>query len=319
MPNSSRAFGFALLLVLAGHASRAWAQQQPQGFAVERFYPSAPGGGWFVMDDLDTHGGLDGALELSLGYARNPLRVTDGVNRLAVVSNQAFADIGAAITYHRFRFYLDLDAPFFTSGQSGMVGGYAFTGPSLDWGSNPDPMSDARIGTDVRIAGEPGSRFRFGAGAQLFVPFGNRADYHTDHTFRGMLRALFAGDASCFAYAGQLGVHIRPLDDSPTPGSPQGSELLFGLAAGAKVRAANWAVVVGPEIYGATAFRSFFRSNGTAPEGLLTARFEGALDGELQSRIKLGVGAGLRQPGASQWRLLVAVEIFGQPHPQEIR
>jgi hypothetical protein len=37
----------------------------------------------------------------------------------------------------------------------------------------------------VRIAGEPGSQFRFGAGAQLFVPFGNRADYHTDHTFRG--------------------------------------------------------------------------------------------------------------------------------------
>jgi len=29
--------------------SLADAQQQPSGFAVERFYQSAPGGGWFIM------------------------------------------------------------------------------------------------------------------------------------------------------------------------------------------------------------------------------------------------------------------------------
>src|ERR1700722_8370307 len=49
------------------------AQQQPSGFAVERLYQSAPGGGWFVMDDLDMTGRLGGAVSLTSGYARNPL------------------------------------------------------------------------------------------------------------------------------------------------------------------------------------------------------------------------------------------------------
>lgn len=236
------------------------------------------------MDDLDIHGGLGGALGLTLGYAGNPLRVTDGMKRVAVVSDQAFAAIGAALTYDRWRFYLDLGTPLAISGHSGVVDDYSFTGPSVSLGSNPDTLSDARIGTDVRIVGRPSGHFRFGAGAQLFVPFGNRADYDTDDTFRGMVRALFAGDAPYFTYAGQIGVHIRPLDDSPTPGSPRGSELLFGVAAGAKLpigRSASWVVAVGPEIHGATAFRSFFGSSGTALEGLLSGRIEGTRDDKL--------------------------------------
>ena len=47
--------------------------QQPTGFALERLYPSAPGGGWFVMDDLNIGGGLGGAVSLTSGYAHNPL------------------------------------------------------------------------------------------------------------------------------------------------------------------------------------------------------------------------------------------------------
>src|SRR5258708_30052207 len=96
------------------------------------------------MDALDPPGGLGGALELTPGYARTPLRVPDGVNRLAVVSNQAFADIGAAITYHRFRLYLDLDAPFFTSGQSGIDRGHPLTRPPFGWGPIPPPAAGPR-------------------------------------------------------------------------------------------------------------------------------------------------------------------------------
>src|ERR1700685_3919264 len=84
--------------------SLADAQQQPSGFAVERLYQSAPGGGWFVMDDLDIGGRLGGAVSLTSGYARNPLVITgpDG-KKLAVVSEEAFVDFGAAITHDRFR------------------------------------------------------------------------------------------------------------------------------------------------------------------------------------------------------------------------
>ena len=74
-----------LLAASSGFASRARAQQQPQGFAVERFYPSAPGGGWLVMDALDMHGGLGGAVALTSGYARDALRIRDGSRTLPVV------------------------------------------------------------------------------------------------------------------------------------------------------------------------------------------------------------------------------------------
>src|ERR1700679_2576155 len=77
------------------------ADAQTTGFAVERFYPSAPGGGWFVMDDVNISGGLGGAVSLTTGYSRNPFVVSDGAQRLILVANEAFVDIGVAVTYDR--------------------------------------------------------------------------------------------------------------------------------------------------------------------------------------------------------------------------
>jgi hypothetical protein len=134
-----------------------------------------------------------------------------------------------------------------------------------------------------------------------------------------MIRVLVAGDTQRFTYAAQLGVHIRPLDDAPTPGSPRGSELLFGAAAGARLpvgHAGNWRAVVGPEIYGATALRSFFCGQATALEGLLSGRLEGTRSNRAQWRFKLGIGAGLNhQFGAAEWRIVGGVELFGQHVP----
>jgi hypothetical protein len=331
MPSSNGrralAFGVTLLAATALASSAAPQQQQPQGFAVERFYPSAPGGGWFVMDALDMHGGLGGAIGLTAGYAKDPLQVGAGSQRVAVVSDQAFTDFGFAVTYDRWRLYLNLDAPLLIEGQSAAVGNYQFTAPCnpmpdpscalhrIDLGTNPDTLSDPRIGVDARLLGGPKSPFRLGASAQLFLPEGSRTYYDSDGTVRAMLRALVAGDLGLFAYAGQVGVHIRPLDDSPTPGSPQGSELLFGLAGGARVHVGSGALalVVGPEIFGATAFRSFFGSTTTALEGLLSGRLEGTGDDGPQLRVKLGTGAGIDQHfGAPEWRAVVAVEVFDQ-------
>src|ERR1700735_1306523 len=87
------AFG-AGVLVLSAWPILADAQQQAQGFAVERFYASAPGGGWFVMDDVNISGGLGGAISLTTGYSRNPFVVSDGAQRLIVVANEAFVDVG---------------------------------------------------------------------------------------------------------------------------------------------------------------------------------------------------------------------------------
>jgi hypothetical protein len=324
MPSSSRrrAAGIALALLAACACPSPAAAQQVQGFAVERFYPSAPGGGWFVMDTLDMHGGLGGAMALTTGYAMKPLEVSDGAQRLAVVSDEAFADFAFAVTYDRWRLYVDLDVPIVIKGQGGTVGAYTYKAPSVDPGTNPDTLTDPRLGLDVRLLGDPGSRFRLGAGAQLFVPNVHgglvppdpRLDYDTDGTFRAMGRLLFAGDVGAFTYAGQLGVHVRPLDDSPAPGSPRGSELLFGVAGGARLpvgRGGGTALVIGPEIYGETAFGSFLTTDATGLEALLTGRLEATADEGARLRVKLGTGGGIDPHfGAPEWRLVFGVELF---------
>src|ERR1700757_2624765 len=112
------------LALFSFQPSLADAQQQPAGFAVERFYQSAPGGGWFIMDDLNISGRLGGAISLTSGYARNPLVITgpDGKQKLAVVSQEAFLDIGGAVTHDRFRGYFDVPMPLLVTGTSGTLG-----------------------------------------------------------------------------------------------------------------------------------------------------------------------------------------------------
>jgi hypothetical protein len=302
--------GFVLLTLWPSLAD---AQQPAAGFALDRLYQSSPGAGWFVMDDLDITGRLGGAVSLTSGYARTPLVITgpNGEQKLTIVSEEAFVDIGAAITHDRFRGYINFPVPLLVSGTSGTLGGYQFIAPSVSLGTNPDTVSDPRIGFDIRLFGEPGGVLRLGAGAQLIFPSGNRADYVTDDKYRAMFRFLAAGDAGKFTYAGQLGVHVRTLNDAPVPGSPNGSEFLYGISGGRRFAGPNgWAVVAGPEIFGETAFRAFF-SGETATEALLTGRFEHTGTSR-NLRIKLGVGHALVQDfGAAQWRVVFGVEMFG--------
>ncbi len=293
------------------------AQQKVQGYNADRLTLSAPGAGWFVMDSLDTRDGLGGVMALTTGYAHAPLvvRATDGSQRLPVVDDQAIANFAFAGTYRRFRLYLDIRMPLVTSGQGGTIGGTKIVAPNVTVPGNPDSLGDARIGFDARILGNPRDAFRLGAGAQLFIPNGLRSDYLTDGTYRAMFRALFAGDVSCLTYAGHLGVHVRPLDDPSAPWTPHGSELIFGVAAGPRVLVGSGlhhALVVGPEIYGATAFSSFFSGPSTALEALVSTRLEGVGEGP-QLRLKVGAGAGINPYfGEPQWRVVFGVEVFDQ-------
>jgi hypothetical protein len=313
-PRRSCAYALlAGLALLSFWPSLAQAQQQPAGFAVERLYQSAPGGGWFVMDDLDISGGLGGVVAITSDYDRNPLIITgpDGKQKLAVVSEEAFVDIGGAVTYDRFRAYINFPMPLLVSGTSGTLGPYQFTAPAVSLGTNPDTVADPRIGIDVRLLGEPGGLLRIGTGAQLIFPSGDRADYVSDARYRAMFRLLAAGDAGAYTYAGQLGVHVRPLNDAPVPGSPNGSEFLYGISGGRRFAGPpGWKFIAGPEIFGETAFHDFF-SGETGTEALLTGRLE-QTGKEKNLRIKLGIGHALEQNfGAAQWRIVFGVELFG--------
>ena len=317
MPSSSAARLWGLMAVAAASliASRASAQQQAQGFAVERFYPSPAGAGWLVMDDLGMGGRLGGAMQLTTGYAMNTLRVSDGAQHLNVVSSQAFVDFGISVVHDRWRVFLNIDAPLAVQGQSGTIGDVQYTAPDLTLGSHPDALADARLGVAARLYGQPDGPLRLGASAELVFPNGARGDYVTDDTFRAMLRALIAGDSGRLSYAGQLGVHIRPLDDAPIPGTARGSELLFGAAAGVRFSPGanrSWALIAGPEVYGASALQALDGST-TALEALLSARIEGTATRGRQLRFKLGAGGGLHPDfGAPEWRLVLAIELFNR-------
>jgi hypothetical protein len=289
--------------------SLAFAQQPITGFAVERFYPSAPGGGWFVMNDLNISGGFGATAELISSYAREPLEITSANSTpLTVVSNEVVVDVGVAATYNRYRVYLNIPMPALVSGNSGALGPYQWSGPSVSLGTNPDTISDLRLGFDMRFLGKPGDLLRLGLGAQAIFPTGIRADYVSDGRYRGMLRFLTAGDAGAFSYASQFGIHIRTLNDAPVPDSPNGNEFLFGASAGRTLNThAGWRMILGPEIYGATAFASFFSRPQTGIEGLMTMRLE-QNDKESNLRVKIGVGHGLVQHfGAPEWRIAAAV------------
>lgn len=269
------------------------------------------------MDDLDFSGRLCGAVSLTSGYARNPVIVTGSTGKLALVTQEAFVDIGGAVTHDRYRGYIDLPTPLLVTGNSGSLGVYQFTAPSVSLGSNPDTVSDPRLGFDARLLGQPGSPFRLGAGAQLIFPSGDRADYVSDARYRGMFRVLVAGDRGAFRYTGQLGVHVRLLNDAPVPGSPNGSELLYGIGAGRSIRGpGDWIVVAGPEIFGERAFQSS-ESGEAGTEALFTGRLEQS--GKVRSlRIKLGAGHALEQNfGAAQWRVVFGVELFGHIENQD--
>jgi hypothetical protein len=72
-------------------------------------------------------------------------------------------------------------------------------------------------------------------------------------------------------------------------------------------------LVVGPEIYGETALRSFFGSETTGLEALLGARFERSTSAAAGFRVKLGLGGGLVQHfGAPGWRVVLGFELFGR-------
>jgi hypothetical protein len=72
------------------------------------------------------------------------------------------------------------------------------------------------------------------------------------------------------------------------------------------------AVIVGPELWGESAFEAFFQSGATGLEALMTARLESTRAEGPQFRVKLGMGGGLvPELGTPEWRMVIGVEMFG--------
>lgn len=304
---------FAALAVLGAllFATPAEAQQTARGFASDRLYSAAPGSGWVVLDDLEMHGGLGGAMTLAAEYAHNPFHVPDVKGRLDVVSGQAFANIGFAATFDRFKIYANFISPISSTGTSGVADGVSYRAPNLSLGTNPDTIADLRLGANVRFIGRYDGPFRLGLQFQLWVPSGERSDYVSDEYYRAINRVLAAGDIGLWDYAAHIGIQDRTAVDL-VPGGPRGAEMLFGAAVGHRFTLApRMALSIGPEVFGQTAFREFFGHYATGVEALGTAKIDWGNPLSPRLRLKASAGGGLdAQFGTPSWRTVVSLDVM---------
>jgi OOP family OmpA-OmpF porin len=288
-----------VLLTSAGLARDVRAQAQ--GFAVDQFDPSERGSDWFSVESLDLRGHVRPAIGIVMDGAYRPL-VIDANGKLeeSVIRNQIFGNVGASLVlWDRLRVGFNLPVAVFQDGSQGVIEGVTYAPPC-----SPS-VGDLRLGTDLRLAGVYGDPFTLAIGARVYVPTGQRDNYTGDGAVRLDGRLEAAGDLGVFTYAARVGAEYRNLDDT-LAGTPLGSQVLFGAALGFRV--ANRALVIGPEVYGATNITSsgaFFATRSTPVDGILGAHYTFLRDFRLGAGGGTGLTRGLGSPAA---RWLVSLE-----------
>ncbi len=286
--------------------AEASAQPTATGFALDQFSPSERGSEWFAEDSLDLRGDPGAAIGIVGELGIRPLVIynPDGSTQSIPVHQQLVLHPGASVTlFGRLRLGLDVPVAVYQGGTSGSIDGVSY--PAVTSGG----VGDLRIGADVRLFGTYGDPFTLAAGAQLFVPSGNSAEYLGDNSFHAVLpRVLVAGQIGWFEYAAHLGFHYRGLDTT-IAGASVGSDVLFGVSGG--VRALDGKLVVGPELYGSTGVTgSVFAAQTTPVELLLGGHY---LIGS-SVRVGAGVAPGLtRAYGEPAVRYLASVEWVSSP------
>ena len=275
---------------------------QAQGFAVDQFDPSERGSDWFSVESLDLRGKLRPAIGIVMDGAYRPL-VIDANGKLeeSVIRNQIFGNVGAqprprgtacgsASTF---------PSPCSRTATQGVIEGVTYAPPS-----SPS-VGDLRLGTDLRLAGVYGDPFTLAIGARVYVPTGQRDNYTGDGAVRLDGRLEAAGDLGVFTYAARVGAEYRNLDDTLAAARSgrrcsSGRPWAFGVA--------NRALVIGPEVYGATNISSsgaFFATESTPVDGILGAHYTFLRDFRLGGGGGPGLTRGLGSPAA---RWLVSFE-----------
>jgi OOP family OmpA-OmpF porin len=288
------------------------AHAQSQGFALDTFDPSERGSDWFSVESLDLRGNVRPAIGVVMDGAYRPLVIyaPDGTIRSSVVRNQIFGNLGATLVlWDRLRLGFNMPVAVFQDGHAGVLDGVTYSPPSTP------AVGDLRLGADVRLVGTYGQPFTLALGARVYVPTGERDNYTGDDAVRLDGRLEAAGDLGVFTYAARIGAQYRNLEDT-IGGSPIGSQVLFGAAAG--FRAFDHALTIGPEVYGATVVSNgatLFAKQSTPIDAMLGAHLTFLRD----FRIGGGVGPGLtRGFGSPEFRWLASLEwvpAYAEPLP----
>ncbi len=273
-------------------------QQTAEGFAVNRFEPSERGAGWFSLDQLDFRGGVRPAIGVVGDYQYRPLVISKNDTVVSsIVRNQLAFHLGASGVFDRFRGGLSLPFTGVGEGRGGVVGGVRYDPPAHN-----GALGDLRLAFDARLLGTHDDVISLAAGLRAWLPTGSKASYMGDGDLRLSPHLLLAGGRGVLAYAGRFGLQYRGRDDA-FGASRLGSEMIFGLSAGARLAGGD--VLVGPEIQGSSLLNADFLSGRATPVlGLLGAH---ATAGDL--RVGGGVGTGLSPGlGTPEFRALLSIE-----------
>jgi OmpA-OmpF porin, OOP family len=211
------------------------------GFADDRFEPAGADSAWMTVESLDFDGHMRPAFALVGDWAWKPLVVYDGQgNEVApLVRNQLVGHLDAALLlWNRLRVDLNLPVALVNSGDATLLGTQQFAAP------DGAALGDIRLGADVVVFRRPDRQIVGAVGLQVFVPTGRTQAFNSDGGVRVWPRLAVAGDHGRFAWAGRVGVQIRPSDSCGCNLAP-GTEVDGALAGGWRPRD-GW--LVGPEL-----------------------------------------------------------------------
>jgi OOP family OmpA-OmpF porin len=313
------ALGAGAVLLSSGEA-----RAQATYFQLDRAQISgAPDDGFMVWRPIGSDENrvfVNGAL----GYSHNPLRnetVTDNPSIQQRIDNPVQGQFisylsGGAQVLKRLTVGMTLPINLLTIyGNDPQVSGVGGGGI----GDSPVAVGDLRLDIRVKTWETESQWLKFGLGAALFAPTGNRGAFASDGYASGYLYAASELDFGKFLLSGNLGPHFRP--DGSIGGS-QGSLFLASdirWAFGAYLPLREGKVRLGGELWGTTGITAldgngdrvnkFFAGANTDLEWLAQGRF--TIDPK--DRVYVQVGAGTRLTtgyGAPDFRLLGSIGTY---------
>ncbi len=307
---------------LALLTNRTEAHAQAKYFQLDRAQISgAPEDGFMVWRPIGAHDNrvyANGAL----GYSHNPLRATTVTDNAGIQQRIDNPVQGQFITYLSGgaqllkRLTLDLTLPiqlltiYGDDPQAEQVGEGGI-------GDTPVAISDIRLGVRVKTWETENEWLKFGLGAALYAPTGNRNAFAGDKNTSGYLYVASELDFGKFFLSGNLGPHFRPVGSI---GGSQGDLYLSSdlrWAFGAYMPLREGKVRLGGELWGTTGIssvgptdeRTFFAGKTTTLEWLAQGRF--TIDPKQKVYVQVGAGTRLSTGyGAADFRLLGSIGTY---------
>jgi len=282
-------------IVLAPGVARA---QVVTGFALSRFEPAERGTRSFVTDELVLRGRPRPAIGLTLDLADRPLvaRGPSGEERFALVRSQLLAHVGASLVLaDRFRAGLDVPLALHQDGEDAVIGG------DRHGAANGAALGDTRLAFDARAFGQHDAPITLAVGLRGWLPTGSRAEHTSDGSLRVAPQVMVAGRIGAFVWAARTTLAYRPRDDRYA-GAQLGSELGGAVSAGARLW--DGRMVIGPEVWAASALPRFLGKQETGANAIVGAHLTfGPM--RIGAGFGLGLGEGL---GTPRTRGLLSIE-----------